>query len=175
LVDFRWGCENHWRIDDNPPKSSIPKAQSVYIILPWNRGMEKSLNVGRMLGRLRNRIARLDDDFGFRPNDKFIAMSVYQHYPKGGGFIDTHADPVEPQKCVINLTLPGEFKTGGLYVYRDGVKFPAEHLSAAGDLVIFPPDMRHGVDPIDPGEPMDYYAKSGRWRMACVLTETQPA
>ena len=31
LMDLRWGCENHWRIDDNPPKSSIPKAQSVYI------------------------------------------------------------------------------------------------------------------------------------------------
>ena len=172
LMDLRWGCENHWRIDDNPPKSSIPKAQSVYITFHWNEGLEQTQLAGRMLGRLRNRIAGLNKDFGFRPDDDHIAMSVYQHYPCGGGFIGEHVDPVEPQKCVINLNLPGQFESGGLFFFRHGQKIPAEHLSDTGDLVIFKPDMCHGVDDIDPEKsPLDYYAITGRWRMACVLTE----
>lgn len=175
LLDFRWGCEDHWRIDNNPPKSSLPKIQSVYIGFPWNTGLPRSHMVGGMLGKLRNRIAGLDDEFGFRPNDPYIAMTVYQHYPRGGGFIGEHVDPVEPQKCVINLNLPGDFQSGGLFFVQNGQKIPAEHLSQTGDLVIFRPDICHGVDAIDPGEPLDFRLGSGRWRMACVLTENEQA
>jgi hypothetical protein len=175
LMDFQWGCEDHWRIDDNPPKSSVPKIQSVYIAFSWNARLPESLKVGETLARFRNRIAGLDDDFGFQPSDDFIAMSVYQHYPKGGGFIGEHTDPVEPQKCVINLNLPGDFASGGLFFMIDGNKIPAESLSETGDLVIFRPDICHGVDPIDPDQEIDFLAVSGRWRMASVLTENGQA
>lgn len=174
LLDFHWGCADHWRIDDNPPKSSLPKIQSVYIAFSWNDRLKESLKVGKALARFRNRIAGLDTEFGFRPTDEFIAMSVYQHYPRGGGFIGEHVDPVEPQKCVINLNLPGEFSVGGLFFRIDGEKIPAESLSETGDLVIFRPDVCHGVDPIDPDQEIDFAAISGRWRMASVLTENEP-
>lgn len=175
LLDFEWGGEDHWRIDNNPPKSSVPKIQSVYIAFSWNARLPESLKVGEALARFRNRIAGLDDDFGFRCSDDFIAMSVYQHYPKGGGFIAEHTDPIEPQKCVINLNLPGDFTSGGLFFVIDGEKIPAEALSGTGDLVIFRPDIYHGVDPIDPGQEIDFLAVSGRWRMASVLTENNRA
>ncbi len=173
LLEYRWGAPDHWRIDNNPPKSSLKKIQSIYIAFFWNSGLPNAVNVGRMLGRFRNEIAGLPVEFGFHKQHDFIAMPVLQHYPVGGGFIGEHSDPVEPQKCVISLNLPGKFSSGGGYFMVKGEKISSEHITGTGDVILFPPDMSHGVDPIDPEMPCDFRSPEGRWRMTCVLTENE--
>ena len=72
---------------------------------------------------MRNRIAGLPVDFGFNKDDDYYSIANIQHYPKGGGFQATHEDPLEPQRCVVALTLSTlgeEYHQGGLYIEREG-------------------------------------------------------
>ncbi len=173
VLDYHWGIENYWRLDNNPPKSSRPKVQSLYFTFFWNKEFPRVMEIGKMLGRLRNKIAGLDIDYGFREDDEHLAYSLFQHYPLGGGFICEHGDLLEPQKCVTVLNLPGDFDKGGLYVNPAGEKIPLEPLMEAGDLFIFRPNVLHGVDPIDPDKPLDFQSPNGRWRMACALVQNK--
>ena len=171
---FAWGMENFWRIDDNPPASAIPKIQAIYFICLWNGAFPGVRRVGAMLGRLRNRMAGLPDAYGFRRGDDYCAIPTLQHYPKGGGHIARHADPAEPQKCVVSLTLSAygrDYHEGGFYLERGGEAVPVDEVLEPGDISIVRPDVQHGVWPVDPGTvPVNFHAPEGRWRMSTILT-----
>ena len=168
---YYWGMPNHWRKDDNPPKSTIPKLLSLYFSFLWNDDFPKVRKIAGILHRFRNRINGLPLVYGLKEEDEHWAIPLLQHFPVGGGFINQHNDPLEPQKCVVSLTLIKDFKTGGLYTNPTGkVKIPLEPMIGPGDLFVFRPDIFHGVDPIDPDLPKDYRNPFGRWRMSCILS-----
>ena len=176
VLDYRWHRENHWRVDDNPPRSRIAKALSLYFAFTWNEGFQRIREVARMLAHLRNRIAGLPLEYGFRPEDDHWVIPTVQHHPKGGGFISKHDDPVEPDGCVVSLFMTKrgvDFDTGGLFVESDGEIVDLEGYFEPGDLFIFRPDVPHGVAAIDGDHELRFDRPDGRWRMAAVLTPAE--
>lgn len=173
VLDFRWDQESFWRIDDNPPHSNVPKVQAVYFAFIWNKQLERMKNVAAMLGRLRNRIAGLPIEYGFRPKDDHLVIPALQHYPCGGGYMASHEDPIVPDKCVISLFLSKrgvDYRSGGLFVEEGGEILDIEHYFEPGDLFIFRPNIPHGVAAVDSDSARNFDTLEGRWRMAAVLT-----
>lgn len=167
---YTWGMPNYWRVDNNPPKSSNKKIQVFYYAFPWNEQFPEMERVGRMLGNLRNRIAGLHPDYGFRKGDEWLCIPLLHHLPAGGGFISRHVDPLEPQRVVVTLSLGKGFDLGGVWVEVDGQPVSLEHVFEAGDIIIHRPDIPHGVAPVDPGLPgPDFRNPAGRWRMSTIL------
>jgi hypothetical protein len=170
---LQWGTADYWRMDDNPPSSSIPKCQALYFLFTWNNQFGRAQKIARHLHQLRNRIAGLDPEFGLRQDDDHHAIPVLQHYPAGGGYIAKHQDPIEPQKCVVSLAMSTSARkqtAGGLFVETEEGEMPLEHMLEAGDLFIFPPNLPHGVAPIDDAvDRIDFRSAAGRWRMATIL------
>lgn len=173
LLDYRWHQRNHWRIDNKPPRSSISKVLSLYFEFIWNEGHPRFRRLARMLASLRNELAGLDSDFGFRERDDYWVLPVLQHHPRGGGGIAAHSDPRKPDGCVISLLMSKrgvDFQEGGVFIQRDEQTIDVEALMGPGDLMIFRPDTTHGVAPIDPDHELRFDTDDGRWRMAAVLT-----
>lgn len=172
FTPYEWGIPNSWRVDDNPPKSTRPKEQALYFCYLWNEEFPKVRKIAGMLHSLRNKINGLPTEYGLHEEDDHWAVPLFQHYPVGGGFICEHDDPLEPQKCVVSLTLIKDFEKGGLYGNPSGSeKIPLDPYIEPGDLFIFRPDVLHGVAPIDPHLSKDYRSLAGRWRMACIYSE----
>ncbi|MBI4365605.1 MAG: hypothetical protein HY543_02180 [Deltaproteobacteria bacterium] len=172
VIPLQWGMPDFWRKDENPVKSSIPKMQAIYFNCFWNDGVPEPLRFGTLLGRLRNRIAGLPVEFGFRKDDGYMAIPVTQHYPKGGGFMAQHRDPPEPQRCVVSLTLTGfgkDFHQGGLALESADQTLLVDELLEIGDISIMRPDIPHAVLPVDPAGELDFNSLSGRWRFTTIL------
>ena len=128
--------------------------------------------MARKLARLRNKIADLPEEFGFRKEDSHWVIPTIQHQPKGGGFLEQHFDPLEPDNCVVSLFLTSrgtDFDEGGLIVEDEGKMVDLESHIGIGDLFIFRPNITHGVAPVDPSQDPDFSTTKGRWRMAAVL------
>jgi hypothetical protein len=166
-----WGQPNYWRVDNNPPKSSnSKKIQVFYSAFPWNKEFPEAIEVGKMLGSLRNRIAGLDPEYGFRPDDDWLSVPLLQHYPEGGGYLGKHVDVKKPQRVVVSLSLGKTCSLGGFWIEVDGQPLSLEHLFSPGDIMIHRPDIPHGVAPIDPGKgPVNFRSSAGRWRMSTIL------
>lgn len=172
LLEYRWKQRNHWRIDNRPPRSSIPKTLALYFEFTWNDGHPGFNRIARMLAALRNDIAGLEPEFGFREKDDYWVLPVMQHHPRGGGGINAHSDPRKPDGCVISLLMSKrgvDFQSGGVFVEHNGETLDVEGFMGAGDLLIFRPDTIHGVAPIDPADELRFDTDDGRWRMAAVL------
>lgn len=172
LLPYSWGQKNHWRLDDNPPRSSIKKSLALYFSFMWNDEFPEITKMARMLGQLRNRIAGLPAEFGFHEEDSHWVIPTIQHQPKGGGFLDFHSDPLVPDNCVVSLFLTTrgqDYKEGGLVVKDGDKEIDLDGYLAAGDLFIFRPDIPHSVAPVDPTANLRFDSTEGRWRMAAVL------
>jgi len=124
--------------------------------------------------RLRNALSGLPDYFATtEETDGFISAPSVMHYPIGGGYMQEHADPVSKQKCVISAVMSKrgkDFTTGGLYLKDfDGRKIDVEALTEVGDVLVFNPSCRHGVEAIDPGPRLLWDDPRGRWMMFSTL------
>jgi hypothetical protein len=124
--------------------------------------------------RLRNRLMRVPDGFGFVPaRDGFWNASRIHHYPCGGGFMTAHADTYFPVELGDRpfyqvgalLSRKGvDFQTGGGFVVskKDGKKVDIESEGGFGTVVIFDGKTVHGVDDVDTHEVMDIHSTTGR-------------
>lgn len=166
-----WGSEDYWRIDDNPPASNIPKIQSLYFNFLWNESDPEVIRIARALANMRNRIGGLPDNYGFTKGEAWNVFPVIQHYPRGGGNISKHSDPLLPQRCVASLLMEKDFDSGGLFVELGGEEVLVDPHQNPGDIFIFRPNIPHGVAPVDPDEAIDFLAPTGRWRLASILSE----
>ena len=100
------------------------------------------------------------------PKDLVIERLQIARYPPTG-FIEPHIDANSLLRLVISgyLTTRGvEYKKGGFYLMdQNNEKFEIEDQVEAGDIGLFYPSIRHGLDTIDPDKKPDIKKKDGRW------------
>ncbi len=104
------------------------------------------------------------------PTDEFTARLAFQFYPRGGGSLNKHADPVDVHQLTVPtmfLSAKGtDFKKGGAYVEKgDGQRVCLDDLMRPGDVAYFNACSPHGVELIDPGAPLDWNSFAGRWML----------
>jgi hypothetical protein len=124
---------------------------------------------------LRNRLMKVEDDFGNQPaRDKFWNACRVHHYPRGGGFMSMHRDTHFPLKLgdlpfyqvMVPLSVRGRdfINGGGLLVTKQGEVLNTDEIGGLGSIVIFDGRIQHAVEDVDPQEIMDF--KDGLGRIA---------
>jgi len=129
----------------------------------------------RRLIQFRNLLYKLPKDFTVNgTEDGMWSASRINHYPRGGGFMATHTDVGTNSiaedmgmeryvQLLLLLTKKGvDFHEGGAYIDLDGQRYLFESECEIGDVVIYDGRVNHGVEEIDPMEPLDMSSFAGR-------------
>ena len=128
----------------------------------------------RLIG-MRNRIAGMPPDYAtdrIEDNGLWSAARFHQ-YPLGGGFFRRHTDYVVKDladeknvdffQLVLNITRKGEhFHQGGAFVDVGEERLCLDDGALPGDIIVYDGRTVHGVEDIDPLEPLDLTQFNGR-------------
>ena len=164
------GAPNFHRISVADPRSHVSATFHQFNFFPWNQDVFQLFSVFRPVFEARNLMLGEDRGafLGSLPERGAAARLGFQFYPAGGGFMNTHIDPVGfHQSVLVSLVMSrfgSDYEQGGVYVEDTaGVRFFPEAECEPGDLVWFNPQMPHGVAPIDPESPLGWTQFRGRW------------
>ena len=172
------GSPNYWRLDDNPPKAAVKRVDQFFSSFYWNDDLAGEKPMMQAMSRLKNRIARLPDEFALTSIEEgYVTYPTIKHYPRGGGRLNKHIDPQNIQFCVIIASMSArgqDYDGGGVYVEQDGEKIDVDGLLDVGDIYLAHPGIVHGVDPIDRDAfPAKWKEIDGRWIMFPSLIEVK--
>jgi len=111
------------------------------------------------------------------PKDIIVDRLQFQHYPKGGGYLQLHSDPYEIMKTLacVKLSQKGvEYKDGGIYFINEKEeKINVEDHINIGDLYFSFPWVLHGIDQIDKEESdIKWNSIEGRWLMLLTMVSS---
>jgi hypothetical protein len=142
------------------------------VFFPWNQDPFDLFTLCTSVYHMKNVLSGLPPDafLGTRPQNGCTARLAFQVYPRGGGFLQRHADPVDHHQLtvpIMQMTRKGDdFASGGLFVQMaDGRDLVIDDIAAPGDVVYFNAACPHGVAPIDPDAPMRWTTFAGRWML----------
>lgn len=165
------GCPNFHRIIDHSVTTSysVTAIRHGYYFFRWNgdplgllEPITKRWRIFKTLSGLRPDAFETNS-----PSDGVVDRLMFYRYPKGGGQLKTHIDPINNHKIIIGglLSTRGvDFHSGGIYFLTFGKTMVdiEDHLQV-GDFVIAYPTVHHGVSLIDANEPIDWDTINGRW------------
>jgi hypothetical protein len=170
------GCPDYHRINDEYPKSYVRAKPHAYFFHRWNdhkdifKPFKEIFEIKNFLGG-----AEKDAYYDALPSDGVISRIVCHQYPRGGGYMAEHKDPVNPFSLIQTIIQASDFgedySSGGLYI-RDGSGDEALFVDAyteMGDMVVASTDVWHDVAPVDPGEKLDWEREDGRWIILPVI------
>jgi hypothetical protein len=169
---------SYYSVDIEPPKSNTRRVFRSLILVPdeadplWPRMRPCFDRQAAFYNRLR------DTAFGFscEPDLRGFRPQVI-HYPRGGGYFDTHQHPLMPMQygLILNISSKGrDFSSGQTYFMLDGEKVSIDAQHELGDLCLFRYDLPHGIDPVDP-QAGDYrWDATGRWTAVVPLLARKP-
>jgi hypothetical protein len=129
----------------------------------------------RRLIQFRNLLYKLPKDFTCNGTENGMwTASRINHYPRGGGFMAPHVDVGTAAvatgmgmdryvQLLLLMTKKGvDYHEGGAYIDFDGERYLFESECEIGDIVIYDGRVNHGVEEIDPMEPLDLASFAGR-------------
>ena len=134
-------------------KEQYSTKDKTWYFFPWNRDYTGIVKETKLLFK---RIVEINGyDYNVieknTPKDKIIKRIQLIFYPYGTGLISTHRDPINVLKINSGIYVT-EYKTdyndGGFYLYKNKKKYFLDHHVKSGDLVLFHPNITHGVDPV---------------------------
>lgn len=154
------------------PRAYVPGCFHQFVFFPWNQDPFDLFALCAPVYHLKNRLSGLPADkfLQITPQDGCTARLAFQVYPRGGGFLARHADPVDHHQLtvpIMQMTRKGaDFQSGGLFVQMaDGCDLVIDDITEPGDVVYFNAACPHGVAPIDPDAPMRWTTFAGRWML----------
>jgi hypothetical protein len=164
---------NYHRIDDGVIKSSLPHVFHQFGFGNHGRLGElgrSALVISQAMLDLQNEIAGTNLDFSISG----CRLKVL-HYPAGGGYLQQHAHPLEPQR--VGLILAGakvgeELSTGGTFFVTPFGSVDTADCHDIGDIILFRYDLPHGVSAIDADKKLDWSSDAGKWSIVLELRET---
>jgi hypothetical protein len=166
------GAPNFHRMNRNDSRAYVPGCFHQFVFFPWNQDPFDLFSVCAPVYHLKNRLSGIAADkfLGIKPQDGCTSRLAFQVYPRGGGFLARHADPVDYHQLtvpILQITRKGvDFQAGGLFVQMaDGRDLVIDEVAEPGDVVYFNASCPHGVQPIDPDEPMRWTTFAGRWML----------
>lgn len=129
----------------------------------------------RRLIEFRNLLYSLPKGFTCTGIDRGMwTASRINHYPRGGGFMAPHVDigtaaaatemgMEQYVQLLLLMTKKGvDYQEGGAYIDVDGERYFFESECEIGDVVVYDGRITHGVEEIDPMEPLDLNSFAGR-------------
>lgn len=166
------GSPNFHRMNRNDQRAYVQGCFHQFVFFPWNQDVFDLFGEFRPVYHMKNRLSGLPAErfLGLAPEDGCTARLAFQMYPRGGGFLNRHADPVDYHQLtvpIMQLSKKGDdFESGGLYVQmEDGSDLVLDDISEWGDVVYFNARCPHGVQPIDPDAPLRWTDYRGRWML----------
>jgi hypothetical protein len=163
------GCPDYHRINDEYPKSYVRARMHSYYFHRWNpnRGVFQDF---KEVFEIKNVLTGTDKDAHYDnvPSDGVISRVVSHRYPRGGGYLAEHVDPVNPFSLIQTIIQASDhgvdYQQGGLYIRETETSEPIflDAYTTMGDMIIASPDVRHAVAPIDPNIPLDWSKEDGR-------------
>jgi hypothetical protein len=166
------GAPNFHRMNRNDSRAYVQGCFHQFVFFPWNQDPFDLFNVCAPVFHMKNRLSGLSAEkfLGNQPEDGCTARLAFQVYPRGGGFLDRHADPVDHHQLtvpIMQMSRKGtDFHTGGLFVQlADGRDLVIDDVAEPGDVVYFNAACPHGVEPIDPDAPLRWTTFAGRWML----------
>ena len=164
------GCPDFHRVQQMNPNSPVQGILHQFMFHPWNQNVFDFFDLFASTYRYRNLISGLESDnfLKYTSSDSYCARLAFQFYPRGGGMMNQHSDPVgEHQLTVptVQMSKKGvDYEGGGLFLIgEDGEPIQVDDYLDVGDGVFFNSEVAHGVEPIDPGTTPDWLAYEGRW------------
>jgi hypothetical protein len=166
------GAPNFHRMNRSDARAYVPGCFHQFVFFPWNQDPFDLFTACAPVYYMKNRLSGLPADkfLGIKPEDGCTARLAFQVYPRGGGYLARHADPVDHHQLtvpIMQMTRKGtDFHTGGLFVQMsDGRDLVIDDIAEPGDVVYFNAACPHGVAPIDPDSPMRWTTFAGRWML----------
>jgi hypothetical protein len=173
------GCPDYHRINDEYPKSYVKAKMHSYYFHRWNQNKD-IFEEFKEVFEIKNALTETDKDAYYDnvPSDGVISRVVSHQYPRGGGYLQEHIDPVNPFsliQTIIQASNHGtDYQQGGLYLRETETAEPIflDPHTKIGDMIVASPDVRHGVAPIDPDMPLDWSKDDGRWMILPVVIQS---
>ena len=170
------GSPNFHRVNDWDDRSYVGGCFHQFSFFPWNQDPLRLFSLLTDVYALKNRLHGLEAGsfLGRRPEEGCVARLSVQCYPRGGGALNQHSDPIGYHQTTVPsilLSRPGrDYRTGGLYVVdRAGDRIDVDGLTEVGSALFFNARTPHGVAPIDPDLPLDWLSFSGRWALVAAV------
>ena len=166
---IKFGAKDFHRINNNDPRAYVKGAFHQFVFYPWNQNYFDLFNQFSKAYQLKNILSGIEPDAFMFPTkeDDFTARIAFQFYPKGIGYLNNHADPVDQHQIAVPILVMSEkgldFNEGGAYVkYEDEKVFIEDH-TEIGDVVFFKASLEHGVDKVDVQSDAAWLDFKGRW------------
>jgi hypothetical protein len=166
------GAPNFHRMNRNDSRAFVPGCFHQFVFFPWNQDPFDLFSLCAPIFHMKNRLSGLSAGrfLGLQPEDGCTARLAFQMYPRGGGFLARHADPVDYHQLTVPIMQMSrkdvDFQRGGLFVQMaDGRDLVIDDIAEPGDVVYFNAACPHGVLPIDPDAPLKWTSFAGRWML----------
>jgi hypothetical protein len=166
------GAPNFHRMNRADPRAYVQGCFHQFVFFPWNQDVFDLFKLFAPVYHLKNRLSGLPAErfLGIEPEEGCTARLAFQVYPRGGGFLNRHSDPVDYHQLsvpILQMSAKGsDFSSGGLFVQMaDGGDLMLDDVCAPGDVVYFNASCAHGVKPIDPDAPLNWPSYAGRWML----------
>ena len=90
------GCPNFHRVVQHDARASVTSMCHQFFFHPWNHDVLNVFEQMSPIYHLKNRISGFERDafLNTTPKAGHISRLAFVHYPRGGGMIKRHADPV---------------------------------------------------------------------------------
>lgn len=167
-------ADNYHRVDDGIIRSALPHIfhqfglNTIDRLEPFLR--EPANLVAQAMLDVENEVAETHFDLSLTG----LRLKVL-HYPTGGGFLEQHTHPLEPQRVGLVLSaskLDTDVATGGTYFVSPFGRVEVATYHDIGDLILFRYDIPHGVSSVDEYRPLDWQSEAGKWSVVLDLRET---
>jgi hypothetical protein len=163
-------CPNHHRVNQWDERSYVKACFHQFSFFPWNHDVFNFFRRFRDVFVLRNLLSGAEPEayLGLEPEDDCTARLSFQFYPRGAGAMNAHVDPEGPHQAVVPTLMMSElgvdFREGGAFMKNsNGDMIWIEQYARPGDVVLFSPQLVHGVAPIDPHATSNWTSFEGRW------------
>jgi hypothetical protein len=173
------GCPNFHRVIQNDNRASVKSLCHHFLFHPWNHDVFNLFDQMRPIYHLKNSIAGFERDafLDATPKTGHISRIGFIYYPRGGGMIKRHADPVGRHQLtvpVLQMSRKGkDYCIGGGYAIDEhGEIIDTDALMEKGDVLFFNAEVIHGVAPVDPDQELDWLSFRGRWSMLASTIKT---
>lgn len=176
------GCPDYWRIHTSNSTANIDKLVKAYYFHNWNNNWYLFSDI-KELFQIKN---ILSTDVGENQSlcysfQDIISRIVVFQYPRGGGYLEEHTDPLtafsKVQIAVVASEYGEDYQSGGFYARHPSQdkKIYLDRHANTGDIIIFSPHLPHGVEEIDRGSFLDLNTSKGRWSFLPLIVKSDYA
>lgn len=163
-------CPNFHRINRWDERAYVKGCFHQFSFFPWNQDAFDLFSLFAPVFQLKNLISGIPADRYLNriPYDNCCSRISFQFYPKGGGALNRHRDPVDKHQLTVPIMQLSRkskdyFEGGGYVQTPDGNDLIGDDYAQIGDIIFFNARSEHGVHPIDANDQSHWTSFEGRW------------